>query len=60
MPDKERASVDADAEAATAEYYRRSSLTFLECCISLMLTHLSTEQVAEILRAEAQQLEEFG
>ncbi len=45
MPDdRERASVDQDAEAATAEFYRRSSLTYMETCISLMLTHMSVEQ----------------
>lgn len=40
-------------------YLRRSSLTYLECCISLMLTHMTRDEVAEILEAEARIVREF-
>ena len=54
------ADLDAVSEAATAEYLRRTSITFLECAISLMATHLSMAEVAAILRDEANQIEQFG
>ena len=47
------------SEKAAAEYLRRSSLTFLECAINLMATHMSLEEVAAILRTEADQLDEM-
>src|SRR6185437_6672240 len=53
MVDGKPAEVEALSEAATAEYLRRSSLTFLECAISLMASHMSMAEVAEILRQEA-------
>lgn len=34
-------------------------LTYLECCISLMLTSMSRDDVAEILRAEAEMVSDF-
>lgn len=52
--------LDALSETATDEYLRRSSVTFLECAISLMATHMTMSEVAEILRQEARNLEEFG
>ena len=47
------------AEDATAEWLCRSSITYLECAISLMLTHLSKEAVIEVLRAELKMLEDL-
>ncbi|WP_164482283.1 hypothetical protein [Mesorhizobium sp. Root695] len=52
--------IDQLAERATADFLRRSSLTYLECCIAVMLTHLDHEEVAEILEREARDLREFG
>jgi len=52
--------LDHLSEAATREYLRRSSLTFLECAISLLATHMSIEEVAQILRQEADDIEQFG
>lgn len=48
------------SEHATAEYLRRSSVTFLEAAISLMATHMDMETVASILEEEARQIREFG
>lgn len=42
------------------EYLRRSSITYLECCISLMLTHMSNEETAAVLEAEAAMIRELG
>lgn len=47
------------AETATNEFLVRNSITYLECAISLMLTHVSKERVAEILRQEARMVLEF-
>jgi len=47
------------AEEATAAWLCRSSITYLECAISLMLTHMSKEAVVEVLRAETKMLEEL-
>jgi hypothetical protein len=52
--------IDQLAESATADFLRRSSLTYLECCIAVMLTHLGREEVAAILEREAKDLREFG
>ena len=43
-------------KAPTADFLRRSSLTYLECCIAVMLTHLGHEEVAAILEREAKDL----
>lgn len=51
--------LEALSEEATAEYLRRSSLTFLECAINLMATHMSLDEVASVLRQEADQIEEM-
>ncbi|WP_186307001.1 hypothetical protein [Mesorhizobium amorphae] len=47
------------AEEATADWLCRSSITYLECAISLMLTHMSKEAVIEVMRAETKMLEEM-
>jgi hypothetical protein len=52
--------IEEAADNATAEFLRRSSLTYLECCIAVMLTHLDREEVATILEREAKDLREFG
>lgn len=41
------------------DFLRRSSITYLECCMGLMLTHLSREEVAEILEKEADMLRQL-
>lgn len=51
--------LDALSETATDEYLRRSSVTFLECAISLMATHMTMTVVAEILRQEASIIEQY-
>lgn len=48
------------AEEATAEWLCRSSITYLECAVSLALTHMSKEAVIEVMRAEIKMLEELG
>jgi hypothetical protein len=57
---REVRQIEAAANDATAEFLRRSSLTYLECCIAVMLTHLDREEVAAILEREARDLREFG
>lgn len=47
------------AEEATAEWLCRPSITYLECAISLMLTHMTKEAVLEVMRAETKMLEEI-
>ncbi|CDX19992.1 conserved hypothetical protein [Mesorhizobium plurifarium] len=42
--------------AETAAFLRRASITYLECCVSLMMTHLQREEVASILEQEADML----
>ncbi|TKT79155.1 hypothetical protein [Aquamicrobium sp. LC103] len=59
MPYK-RHDIDRLAQKQTDDYLRRSSLTYLECCISLMLTHISAEQTARILETEARMIRELG
>lgn len=55
----ERDRIDRQAEEAVEDYLRRSSITFLECAINLMLTHMSKDQVAAILRGQADIVEDF-
>lgn len=55
-----RGEIDRLAKQRVEEYLRRSSITYLECCISLMLTHLSPEEAAAILEAEAAIVRELG
>ncbi|TJX75550.1 MAG: hypothetical protein E5W21_04555 [Mesorhizobium sp.] len=52
--------IDVIATLATAAYLKRASVTYLECCISLMLTHLKTEEVAVILEEQAEMLRRLG
>ena len=53
-----------DIEKLTArsvdDFLRRSSIVYLECCVSLMLTHLDRDQVARVLEAEAAMVRELG
>lgn len=44
------------SEEQRNEFLRRSSITYLECCIGLMLTHLTREETARILEQEADML----
>ncbi|WP_191126151.1 hypothetical protein [Mesorhizobium sp. B2-1-2] len=48
------------SDAAADEFLRRSSITYLETCIALMLTSMSVEDVALILEQEAKNLRDFG
>jgi hypothetical protein len=52
--------VEKQAEEATSAFLRRSSLTYLEVCIAVMLTHMPLEDVAVILEQEARDLRGFG
>lgn len=56
----ERPTLEAMAEQAKADYLRRSSVTFLECSINLMATHMTMDEVALILEEEARQIRELG
>lgn len=47
---------DDEAARISAEFLRRSSITYLECCVSLMLMHLTRDTVASILEQEADML----
>ncbi|MBE0693757.1 MAG: hypothetical protein IH590_11735 [Aquamicrobium sp.] len=55
-----RGDLNDMARRQTDDYLRRSSITYLECCISLMLTHMSREQAAEILERQARLVRELG
>ncbi|WP_281405691.1 hypothetical protein [Mesorhizobium sp. B2-3-4] len=35
---------------------RRASITYLECCVSLMMTHMGRDEIAAILEQEADML----
>jgi hypothetical protein len=59
MPNRDR-KIDRLSREQTNEFLRRSSITYLECCVSLMLTHLSREEVASILEQEAKMVRELG
>lgn len=48
------------AEEATADWLHRSSITYLECAISLMLPHISKQAVLEIMRAETKDARKGG
>ena len=52
--------IEEQAEAAAADSLRRQSITYLECAISLMLTHMNVKEVVAILDQEANDLEDFG
>lgn len=43
-----------------ADFLRRSSITYLEACVSLMLTHMGREEIAQILEQEAHLVRELG
>ncbi|WP_292393832.1 hypothetical protein [Mesorhizobium sp.] len=55
---RKRSTKDIEQMAAgeTAAFLRRASITYLECCVSLMMTHLEREEVATILEKEADML----
>ncbi|WEX10191.1 hypothetical protein [Chelativorans sp. AA-79] len=59
MSNRER-KIDRLSREQTNDFLRRSSLTYLECCVSLMLTHLTREEVATILEQEAHMVRELG
>lgn len=43
----------------TDDYLRRSSVTYLECVVGLMLTHMTKEEVARMLEAQAKMVREL-
>ncbi|RUU47945.1 hypothetical protein EOD08_04545 [Mesorhizobium sp. M6A.T.Ca.TU.002.02.2.1] len=55
---RKRSAKDIEQIAAreTAAFLRRASITYLECCVSLMMTHLEREEVVTILEKEADML----
>ncbi|WP_315927064.1 hypothetical protein [Mesorhizobium sp. SP-1A] len=55
----DRRRLENHSQERTKEYLRRASVTYLECCVSLMLTHLPREEVVEILEQEAHLVREF-
>lgn len=57
QPPAKSSPLETLSQKAAAEYLRRSSLTFLECAINLMATHMSLDEVAAVLREEADQLD---
>jgi hypothetical protein len=60
MSESERDHIDAMAECITDEFLFRQSMSFIECAINLMATIRHPEEVAAILRDEADLLEQFG
>lgn len=57
---KRKSELDRLGQDQTRDFLRRSSITYLECCVSLMLTHLSHEEVAAVLEREAEMVRELG
>jgi hypothetical protein len=57
--DFDRSRLEHLSREQTEEYLRRASITYLECCVSLMLTHLPRAEVIEILEQEARMVREF-
>lgn len=54
---------DPQSELSAREqalYLRRSSTRFLECAIHLCATHMTLEEVADLLEREAEQLRRFS
>ncbi|MDX0514470.1 hypothetical protein GOD47_09070 [Sinorhizobium medicae] len=63
MPERRRPPKDPLSELAAREealYLRRSSTRFLECAIHLCVTHMTLQEVADLLEKEAAQLRRFG
>lgn len=56
QPKRSAKDIEQIADRETAAYLRRASITYLECCVSLMMTHLQREEVATILEQEADML----
>ena len=56
---KRHDEIDRRARLHSADFLRRSSITYLECCIGLMLTHLPREEVIAILEREADMIRRF-
>ena len=60
MTDRERDHLDVMAECITDEFLFRQAMSFIECAINLMATIRNPDEVAAILRDEADLLEQFG
>jgi hypothetical protein len=50
---------DELSERERTAFLVRASITYLECCISLMMHHLPRENVAAILEREAEMLRQL-
>ena len=55
-----RRDSEALEEKASAEYRRRSDITFLECAVALLVTDFGIEETAKILCEEASILLDHG
>lgn len=60
LPRDEIDRINEMSADAVKDYLRRSSITYLEACMSLMLTCMSAKEVARVLADEAAMLEELG
>ena len=60
MGSVKKRDLDRISREQTEDFLRRSSLTYLDCCISLMLTHMTREEVAVVLEDEARFVRELG
>jgi hypothetical protein len=56
QPKRSVKDIDQLAAERTAAFLRRASITYLECCVSLMMTHMGREEIAAILEQEADML----
>ncbi|MGX8008941.1 hypothetical protein ACVDG8_007955 [Mesorhizobium sp. ORM8.1] len=56
QPKRSVTDIDQLAAERTTAFLRRASITYLECCVSLMMTHMGREEIAAILEQEADML----
>lgn len=60
MPDRKEVSrINAHSQSERDDFLRRNSLTYLECATSVMLTHMTKREVVEVLRRQAQIVQDF-
>jgi hypothetical protein len=59
QPKRNVTDIDQLAAEETAAFLRRSSITYLECCVSLMMTHMGRDEIAAILEQEADMLRQL-
>lgn len=56
--DEEHKRLTQLCEAQREEFLRRSSVRFLECAVNLCVSHMSMEDVAQLLESQAALLRE--